>query len=72
MPWFKVYVGQKPEYRASSFEKARALALPLLEQGRVIRIECQDTAEAWVYNPATGAWEAEPIGNRDGRGQPEP
>ena len=72
MSLFKVYVGRKPEFSVSSFERATALAFPLLRGGAAVRIECQDPAEAWVYNLATDAWERAPSENRGGTAQSEP
>ncbi len=72
MSSFKVYIGRKPEFSVSSFERAKALALPLVRGAAAVRIECQDTAEAWVYNLAANAWERAPFENRGGTAQPEP
>ena len=63
MPWFKVYVGRQAEFSASSFEKAKGLALPLIREGAAVCIVSQDTAEGWVHNPKTDAWEL-PLGDR--------
>ena len=71
MPRFKVYLGRTPKFSVSSVEKAKALALPLSGGSEAVRIESQETAEAWVYNEFTGAWDSVLVSSRGTSAPPE-
>jgi hypothetical protein len=56
-PLFKVFLGRRPLFSASSLERAQALAAPLLNAQEPVRIERLGTGDGWVYNPTATAWE---------------